>query len=281
MATSELTTFICLFHSADHAEAALSALESAGFNRSSITSTYNDSTSASAASNSSASDYDYSEELNRIGAPQRDLKHLEDGIRKGGVVISLEAPESRSDAIEAIFHKYSAEKIDETDVNRAAAEPFVAPVAAVGSDRVLAAEGAVVPVVEEDLLVGKREVDRGGVRVFRRVVEEPISEDVSLHEEHVVIERRPVDRAVTNADLSAGDQTIELIETDEIPVVSKTSRVVEEVRVGKVESDRTETVRDTVRHTEVEVEEVAGTSTGTTGLTGTTGTGTSKTDRSF
>ncbi|MGI4829923.1 MAG: YsnF/AvaK domain-containing protein [Janthinobacterium lividum] len=273
MATSELTTFICLFHSSDRAEAALTSLESAGFNRSSITSTWKDS-SATQAQNDS---YDYTEELTRIGAPARDLDHLKDGLRKGGVVISLDAPENRSDEIEKIFHHFSAEKIDETDVENTTAAPFVAPVAPVSTrsnESVLAAEGAVVPVVEEDLLVGKREVDRGGVRVFRRVVEEPVSESVSLHEEHVVIERRPVDRAVTNADFNAGDKVIELTETEEVPVVSKVSRVVEEVRVGVVESDRTETVRDTVRHTEVEVENVAGTTTGTA-------TDTLKNDRSF
>ena len=270
MATSELTTYICLFHSSDHAEAALNALESAGFNRSAITSTWRDS---SAGGNAAADGYDYTEELTRIGVPTRDLDHLKAGLAKGGVVISLEAAESRSDEIEKIFHRYSASKIDETDLDNTFA---TAPVTPVRNDAVLAAEGAVVPVVEEDLLVGKREVDRGGVRVYRRTVEEPISETLSLHEEHVVVDRRPVDRAVTDADLNAADKTIELTETDEIPVVSKVARVVEEVRVGVVESDHTETIRDTVRHTEVEVEPVAGTET-TTG----TSFGTTKTDRSF
>lgn len=270
MATSELTTFICLFHSSDRAEAALNALESAGFNRSSITSTWKD----SAGTTSNDESYDYTDELTRLGAPARDMDHLKDGLRKGGVVISLDAPENRSDDIEKIFHHFSAEKIDETGVDKTAAAPFVAPVATRSEEPVLAAEGAVVPVVEEDLLVGKREVDRGGVRVFRRVVEEPVSESVSLHEEHVVIERRPVDRAVTDADMKTGDKVIELTETEEVPVVSKVSRVVEEVRVGVVESDHTETVRDTVRHTEVEVENVAGTATNSA-------TDTRKNDRSF
>ena len=246
MATSDMTTFISLFHSADHAEEALNALETAGFSRAAITSTWR--------GGSDNEQVDYAGELTRIGVPSRDLSHLEEGIANGGVVISLEAPESRSDDIERIFHKYSAGKIDETEIDRQniAAEPFVAPLAA--SDRVDLAENAVVPVVEEDLIVGKREVDRGGVRVFRRIVEEPVSESVNLHEEHVVFERRTVDRAVTEADLARAGQTLELTETEEVPVISKTSRVVEEVRVGKVESDRTETIRDTVRHTEVDVE---------------------------
>ena len=255
MAANETTTFISLFHSPEHAESALSALEAAGFSRAAITSTWN--------SGSDTEANDYRGELTDIGVPDRDLQRLEKGIADGGVVISLSAPESRSDDIERIFHRYTAEKIDETDLDsrKTAVEPFVAPTA----QRVPEVESAVVPIVEESLLVGKREVDRGGVRVFQRVVEEPVSEKLKLHEEHVVFERRPVDRAVTDADLSNAGQTIELTETDEVPVISKGSRVVEEVHVGVVGSDRTETIRDTVRHTEVEIDQA---DEGTTGSAG-------------
>lgn len=258
MAASEMTTFISLFHSADRAEAALNALEKAGFTRSSITSTWK--------SGSASDSSDYSGELTRLGVPGRDLRHFQDVIEGGGVAISLEAPEDRSDDIEDIFHRYSANKIDETDLNRGTVAPVATP--RLAAEPVMATEGAVVPVVAEELAVGKREVERGGVRIFRRTVEEPVSESVNLHEEHVVFDRRPVDRAVTDADLTNAGRTIELTETDEVPVVSKTARVVEEVHVGKVESDRTETVQDTVRHTEVEVEQLGteARSTGTSGL---------------
>ena len=111
---------------------------------------------------------------------------------------------------------------------------------------------------------------RGGVRVYSRVVEQPVQENVELQEEHVRVDRRPVNRPVTDADLRAGqDQVIEVDEYAEEAVVGKQARVVEEVRVGKETSQRTETVRDTVRHTEVDVEPITGsattTSTGTTG----------------
>ena len=80
---------------------------------------------------------------------------------------------------------------------------------------------------------------------------------MTLREEHAFVDRRPVDRAVTDADLlSQGERVIELTETQEQVVIGKEARVVEEVRVGKEGLDRTETVRDTVRHTEVEVEQI-------------------------
>jgi stress response protein YsnF len=83
-----------------------------------------------------------------------------------------------------------------------------------------------------------------------------VSESVNLREEHATIERRPVDRPATVADLKEG--FVEVRETAEEPVVAKTARVVEEVIVGKESSNRTETVNDTVRGTDVEVERVAG-----------------------
>jgi len=113
-----------------------------------------------------------------------------------------------------------------------------------------------VPVVEEDLEVGKRAVQSGGVRIYKRVTEKPVEESVNLRQEHVTVERRPADRPATAADLDAQDRTIEVTETVEKPVISKEARVVEEVVVGKDVDQRTETVRDTVRRTDVQVEQL-------------------------
>ena len=116
---------------------------------------------------------------------------------------------------------------------------------------------AVVPVVEEELQVGKRAVNRGGVRVYSRVVETPVTEHVQLRDEQVSVERRPVDRALGKTDRDAfKEKTLEVTETDEEAVVGKQAHVVEEVVVRKDVQDRTETVRDTVRRTDVDVEKV-------------------------
>lgn len=112
------------------------------------------------------------------------------------------------------------------------------------------------PVVQEELEVGKRRVQTGAFRVYSRATETPVSESVTLREEHASVERRPVDRPATEADLKEG--FVELRETQETPVVQKTARVVEEVVVGKQTSERTETVSDTVRGTQVDVERVDG-----------------------
>ncbi len=115
-----------------------------------------------------------------------------------------------------------------------------------------------IPVVQEELVVGKRTVERGGVRVFTRLVETPVEEQVSLREEHATFERHAVNRPISEAELSSlQDQAIEIREMGEEPVVAKTARVVEEVHIGKDATERTEQIRDSVRKTQVEVDEIA------------------------
>lgn len=121
-------------------------------------------------------------------------------------------------------------------------------------------EAARIPAVEEELRVGKREVQKGGVRVHQRVTEKPVQEAVELREEHVKVERHPVDQPAAAADLAAFKEgEVEMREMAEEPVVSKTARVVEEVVVSKEAEQRTEKISDTVRKTDVEVEQLAGT----------------------
>ena len=113
-----------------------------------------------------------------------------------------------------------------------------------------------IPVVEENLNVGKREVERGGARIRSRIVERPVEANVRLREEHVVVNRRPVNREINDADLQNFQPgEMELTERAEVPIVGKEARVVEEVEVGTNVTERDETVRDTVRRTEVDVDE--------------------------
>lgn len=132
-----------------------------------------------------------------------------------------------------------------------------------------AAEGdEVIPVAEEELHVGKREVNRGRVRIHSHVIERPVEEQVSLREERVQVERRPVEGSLragaTDNDLFR-ERTIEMEERGEEAVVGKEARVREELVVRKDVDEKTKTVSDTVRRTEVEVEDERGKrTTGTT-----------------
>jgi uncharacterized protein (TIGR02271 family) len=120
----------------------------------------------------------------------------------------------------------------------------------------------VIPIIQEELIVGKQAVDRAGVQVHVGVEEVPVQEQVTLREETVQLERRPVNRPVSDADMAAlHSGPIEVRETAEHAVVSKEAHVVEEVAISKDVEEHTETIRDTVRHTVVDVEQLPGSTT--------------------
>ncbi len=124
---------------------------------------------------------------------------------------------------------------------------FTAPIA-----RETPSEEQVIPLAEEILTVGTRKVSSGTTRVHRYVVETPVEKQVTLVHERVVVERRkPVSDKISSETLT--ELTVEVIETDEVPVVGKTVRLKEEVVVRTERVERVETVRDTVRQDEVEV----------------------------
>ena len=116
---------------------------------------------------------------------------------------------------------------------------------------------ATLPVIEEQLQVGKRVIQRGGVRIYSHVTETPVEESVQLRQEHVTIERTAVNQPATAADIEAFKEgTIEVRESAEEAVVGKTAHVVEEVRIGKEVTEHTEQIKETVRRTDVDVEAI-------------------------
>ncbi len=114
----------------------------------------------------------------------------------------------------------------------------------------------VVPIIEEELVVGKRAVERGSIRVSTRVVETPVHEQVRLREEHVEVERRPVNERVDDPDRLFADKSFEVSATSEEAVIGKTARVTEEVVVSKDVSERVKQIDDTVRKTKVDIDRV-------------------------
>ncbi len=117
-----------------------------------------------------------------------------------------------------------------------------------------------VPLVQEELRIGTRQVSRGGARIRSVIREAPAEEQVELSEEHVDIENRPAERRMSREDVESGgllkERIFEIREMREEPVITKEAFVREEVIVRKTVQERTETIRDTVRRTEVEVEEL-------------------------
>lgn len=194
-----------------------------------------------------------------------------EAFRRGGFALTVGgATDDEMDRVIEIMEDCGAVDVDEREQQwrnegwtggseTTSAQPVVGAMGAMAGTASAAAGTQKVNLVQESLAVGKRAVGRGGVRVFSRVVEVPVEEKISLREEQADIQRRVVDRPATEADFAAFKEgTIEVRNTAEEAVISKTARVVGEVEIGTQVTEREEIVRDTVRKTEVDVEQIAG-----------------------
>ncbi len=243
------------------------------------------------------------ERLHDLGLPEEDARTYQQALRNGDHVVFVEVDDdSRLARVQAIMRRpEDAYDIDELDSRYAGAD-FIprqqaayADTSSMGqaggmgtADGLGAAAGlggagytgeaqynedGTVKVVEEELAVGKRAVERGAVRVRSYVREVPVEAEVDLRATRVFVERRPVDRPVTAGDINMGDQVLEARETAEEAVVAKEARVVEEIGLRQETQVEHQHIHDTVRKTEVEIEDTrTGTTQGLTG-SGTTGTG--------
>ena len=176
-------------------------------------------------------------EIVERGFGQDDARDYAEAVNRGKSVVAARARPDKVERVAAIMERY------ETDA----------------SDRLRAGRrGETVQEIEEELSVGKRKVASGGVRVTTSVSERPIEETVVLREEEVEVERQPADRKLKPEEAEAAfqEKTVEMLGTSEELEVSKEAQVVGEVALGKRVAEREEKVRDTVRRTNVEVEEI-------------------------
>jgi uncharacterized protein (TIGR02271 family) len=211
-----------------------------------------------------------SSDVDTIAVPGEDRATLQEHIRRGGAVLHAQIPDEKFEAVYRVVEANGAVDFNEREATWRregwTGWPGTAATGAAGTTATDTARQEIgmsgaeerIPLAEEQIVVGKREVDRGYVRVRSYVVETPVEERVTLHQERVDIERRPIDRPIEPGDEAFRERVIEATETSEEAVVSKEARVREEVVVRKGAEERTETVRDTVRRTEVEIEDERG-----------------------
>jgi len=114
-----------------------------------------------------------------------------------------------------------------------------------------------IPIIEENVEIGKRKEETGGARIHKKIEEHDVEENVHLREEHVDVNRKPVDRKATDKDLETFQEgEKEFRETKEVPVVNKEARVVEEVNINKEVTEDEQTIRETERKTKVDTENI-------------------------
>jgi uncharacterized protein (TIGR02271 family) len=287
------TTITALFDSRSDAEAAKQRLKSARVDADHVH--IHDKSSAGYSENN------YSDHQNRgfwdsvknAFAPDEDRHAYEEGVRRGGTLLTADVDDDCVDEAVRVLEEANSVDIDDRSSqwrasgwnyessDRTGSVGQASAFAGFGSEARSSNEAErdlvrdngreeVIPIVEENLVVGKRDVNRGGVRVRSYVSEVPVHEQVRLRNERVNVERRRVDQPLSAAEGDAfRERTIDMTATGEEAVVGKNARVVEEVVVSKTAEEHVETIDDSVRKTEVEIErdgevETSGASFGST-----------------
>ena len=196
------------------------------------------------------------------GEPNDNTSVYDRSVSGGSSAVSVRVSDEDVTTVMDILERHDPIDIDERAESYGIAETTArTPIVGTAPAAVTTAKDGVMQLSEETLAVGKRVINQGTTRIRRFVVETPVEQQVALHDERVTIERQPVmdDRTVSGADFS--DRTIEMTETAEEAVVSKTARVKEEISLKKEATERVETIRDTVRREDVEIVKVPGEST--------------------
>jgi len=140
------------------------------------------------------------------GVPEEQAGYYVEGVRRGGTLLTVGAPESRVDEVVRILNQYEPVNIDERastwrqsgwtgfDANgdttsygdHTGSMATTSPTMQTTQQRTTGQvaddtdDGQKIEVIEEDLRVGKRAVDSGGVRVQTHVTEKPVEEQVRL-----------------------------------------------------------------------------------------------------
>lgn len=258
---------VAVFDTPEHAENAVRALKVSGFSADDISVVNNETLDDRGAK--VATETGFWHRLFGSDVDMHEAKVYGHTIGKGGSIVTLRAPDTLVQKAVDILHTHNPVDVNQRAASLGIIAAGAAPIALAASQPAAKAaptqtpiasaarsakDNEVIRLAEEQLNVGKRQVEGGMTRVRRFVTERPVEAQVTLHEEHASVARRAITDPSYIRDIDWSDRTIEVTETAEEAVVSKSARVVEEVVVGKEGSDRVETIKDKVRRQQVEVE---------------------------
>lgn len=225
------TVVIAMYDNADKAQQVVNEIVRTGVNRDAVDVLQGDGNGSAALVNT----------LTERGLEEKEAAVYAEVIGKGGAMVAVEAPDEKADTAWEVMNRFGPRDLEQL-------------LEEAGSPQ----QEESVPVVEEQVSVGKRKVLRGGVRVTSTVIERPVEETVRLREEQVNVEQSRTDRKLSpeEAEKAFEEKTVELTETAEEAVISKEARIVGEVSLSKTATEREETVQATARRTDVKVEKI-------------------------
>ncbi len=191
------------------------------------------------------------------GIPEEQANVYAEGIRRGGTLVTIRTSDEKAEQAANIMNRFDPINVERRtkdwqqkdkwqgfDEN---AKPFT-------GDQVNAMR---IPIIEEKMKVGKRQVDEGGVQIKKEMDTKDVEKQVNLRDENVDVQRHSVDRPATDADFNAFKEgTVEIHTTHEEPIVEKEARVTGEVVVDKNVQEHQETVTGQVRKTDVDVQKL-------------------------
>ena len=264
-------TIVAIYDSAEHAALAVRDLEAAGVPPGAI-SRHSGGGLTTGATTTAAPVHEQGFWASLFGGEpeyEHDTTVYDRSLEGGSTVVTVKTADQHLTQVMDILERHNPVDVDDraASYGLAGSEPPATASPAISSGRnatLPRGDEEVIPLSEEQLTVGKRLVNLGTTRIRRFVVETPVEEAVTLHSEHVSVERRPVTAGSKVADADFTDRTVEVTETVEEAVVGKTARLKEEVVVNKAATDRVETVRDTVRREDVEITRDGQSTSGTT-----------------
>jgi uncharacterized protein (TIGR02271 family) len=255
---------VALYDTAAHAEAAVNTLRMAGYPSADISVIKNDGDAKAGWTETWFWQGLFGEDI----APH-EAEVYGRAIRQGGAVVAVRVTESEAPKVIELLDSHKP--VDVVDRARAYAasqapkvavppptmpppQPVTTPTTTTTPPVTLKKDEEVVRLAEEQLNVGTRKVESGKTRVRRFVVEKPVEANVTLHDEHIEVMRRALSEPGMLKDADWSEQIFEVTDISEQPVVSKSVRVVEEVVIRRKGTDHVETVRDTVRRQQLDVE---------------------------
>lgn len=237
-------TVIAVFSDAAEADAAVRDLQSHGFSNEESRTL---SRTAMGAPGGAGTAYDLKPDLEEKGVPESDATYFIQCFLDGMplVEVSVEDYDRAENAASILvdhgaqgpIRELAATGEERTMAEKTGAERMGQPTGTEREERI--------PIIEEEMKVGKQTLETGRTRIYSRVVEEPFSEELRLREERTVVERGPVERPATEAELreAQAGKVVEVSGTKEEPVIKQEAQ------------ERLEEIKGTVRRTEVHAEE--------------------------
>ncbi len=189
---------------------------------------------------------EFRDNLTELGMSSEDANYFEEGVARGGALVTVKADARASEAVAILQHGGAdlgslGRRLGAAAASDDANAPF-------GSN---ARQG--LELRAERLSVEKRRVASGAARVSKRIVSERQDVDVPVAHDELVIERRPIAGAAPGGTIGRDETITVALSRDEVTIARQTFAT-EKIEIGKRSVAGTEHVSGTVRHEELVVE---------------------------